>query len=225
MKHLINLFYPKVCLGCSDLVTDLEGLLCLRCRHELPLTNHYLEKENEFFKRFFGRLDLEFAASMVYFHKKGIVQELMHHLKYRNCPEIGTFLGEWYGEILKEHHCFHEATCVVPVPIHPKKLRERGYNQVENFAKTLANKLNKDYDENLLERKKYSRTQVFKNLVGRSDVIDDVFGLNEQGNIRPEHFLLVDDLVTTGSTLESCAKSLLSIPNSKVSLATIGFAH
>lgn len=225
MKNLINLFYPKVCLGCSDTVTDLEGLLCLKCRHQIPLTNHILQKENEFFKKFYGRLDLENAASMVYFHKRGIVQELMHNLKYRNHPEIGTFLGEWFGEILNEHNFFKESTCVVPVPIHYRKLRERGYNQVENFAKALAKKLNLGYDQNILERRKYSRTQVFKNLTGRSDVIDQVFGLNEKADFRSEHFLLVDDIVTTGSTLESCGKALLSIPNSRVSLVTIGFAH
>ncbi len=225
MKQFLDLFYPRICMGCSDLVNTKDEILCLRCRHDLPLTNHHLETENEFYRKLFGRLDIENAAAMVYFHKKGIVQELIHNLKYRNHPEIGTLLGEWYGEVLLENEIYQNIDCIIPVPLHPNKLKERGYNQVENFAKTIAKKLNKPYYPNVLKREKYSKTQVFKNILNRTDIIDKVFDLNTDEQHKGQHFLLIDDVITTGSTLESCGKALLSIPNSRLSLLTIGFAH
>lgn len=222
---LLNLFYPKVCMGCSEFVFQQENILCVKCRHNIPQTNHINLPDNEFLKLFFGRIAVDNAVSLVYFHKKGITQELLHQLKYKNHPEIGTYFGNWLGDLLVNNENFQKIDYVIPVPIHPKKLFSRGYNQVENFAKAVAEKIHAQYDDELLIRTKYSKTQVFKNRINRSEVIDNVFQINEHHKIDGGNILLVDDLVTTGSTLESCGKLITALPNTKLSLATIAYAH
>lgn len=221
----MNVFFPTSCKGCLKLLLTNEKTICSNCRHELPLTNHYKNPENETFKRFYGRLPLQHASSIVYFHKKGIVQQLIHQLKYKGAQEVGTYFGTYYSEILSESNCLENVSEIIPVPLHPKKKRERGYNQVTEFGKALASGLNIPYNETLLHRNLYSNTQTKKNIFGRTELTNKLFEVKFSEKDSGKHFLLIDDVVTTGSTLEACGKALLMIPNSKISIITIAYAQ
>lgn len=225
LKNLIKLFYPTICLGCSNKLSNHENLICLKCRHELPLTSHLEEKRNEAYKKFDGKVNVEHVSSMTYYHKQGIVQSLIHNLKYKNEQEIGTFLGYWYADLLNESKEIDSVDYIIPVPLHPKRLKERGYNQIETFCKALSDTLNKPHEKNLLVRNQYASTQSKKGLIDRNKVNSTTFECVNTGEFHNKHFLLVDDVLTTGATLEACAKALLKIPNTKISIVTIAFSQ
>ena len=224
-KSIINLFFPPVCSGCHSLLISNENVICTLCRHNLPLTNHHINPENEAVKKFYGRIPVEYASALLYFHKKGIVQELIHNLKYKGQEEIGTVLGEWYAEELRNLAIIKSVDQIIPVPLHKRKLRERGYNQVTNFGLALSKNLNLDYNNSVLFRKIYSKTQSKKNLLHRSDGIDTTFDVSFTEKDHNKHFLLIDDVITTGSTLEACSHALLRIPGAKISVVCMAMAH
>jgi ComF family protein len=190
----------------------------------MPLTQHHKNPENDAFKKFYGRIPVEHVSALVYFHKKGIVQELIHSLKYRGQEAIGTVLGEWYGEELKSSQLLQTVDAIIPVPLHPKKLRERGYNQVTEFGNALAKKLEIPVNNSILYRQVYSKTQSQKNRLGRTEGIDTIFGVSFDEKDHNKHFLLIDDVITTGATLEVCAKALLKIPGTKISIVCMAMA-
>jgi ComF family protein len=224
-KALLNLLFPKNCSGCNNPLLESEHLVCTYCRHDMPFTQHHLDDNNETIKKFKGRLTVEHASSVVYFHKEGIVQELIHNLKYRGKEEIGSLIGQWYVHDIKDVEVLQTVTDVVPVPLHKKKLRERGYNQVEGFGKALAEGLGKKYNDDILLRTQYTKTQTKKNLAARAEIISEAFDVATTVTDSEKHFLLVDDVITTGATLEACGKALLKIPGAKVSVITIAYAH
>ena len=225
IQHLINLFFPKSCAGCHSFLLSDEKVICTRCRHEIPLTNHHKIEDNEIFQKFYGRIPLEYGSALFYFHKKGIVQEMIHKLKYKGQEEIGETIGNWYGEELQHLEQIKDIDYIIPVPLHKKRLRERGYNQVEGFGKALSSNLAIPYDDQLLFRKLYTKTQTKKDLLGRADVIATVFDVSFSDNHHGKHFLLIDDVITTGSTLESCSRALLKIPNVKISIVCMAMSH
>jgi len=223
LKNLLKLIFPKLCCGCNNLLLQNENSICASCRHSIPLTNHHLIANNNVTKKFYGLIDLEFGSSMLYFHKGGIVQKMIHNLKYRGNEKIGVVLGEWYANELKNNPIINSVTEIIPVPLHKKRLNERGYNQVDSFCKALSKELNIPFNNNLLKRKKYSKTQTTKNKIERQLYSASVFDVSFSERDENKHFLLIDDVITTGSTLELCAKALLKIPNTKVSIVTIAF--
>ena len=224
-ENLINVLFPKVCSGCSNHLLSNENVICTICRHEIPLTNHHLNPENEALKKFYGKIPVEFASTLVYFHKKGIVQEMIHNLKYRGHEEIGAVLGEWQAENLKTLLITNSFDEIIPVPLHKKRLKERGYNQVSSFGLALSKKLKINYNPNILSRSVYSKTQVKKNLLNRTEVLEHIFEVNFSEKDHDKHFLLIDDVLTTGSTLEACGRELLKIPGAKVSIVCMAMSH
>ena len=224
MKKLLNLFFPPVCEGCSLLLGDNEQLLCSKCRHELPVTNFHFE-ENDYVKKvLYGRVHLEHATALLHFSKKGIVQQLLHNLKYRGHEAIGGFFGTWLGAELSSIEAYKNIDVVVPVPLHKSKLRKRGYNQVAQFGKAIAKALQVDYDDKTLVREFANVTQVFKNRVMRSEDNQSRFKLADSNTLKHKHILLVDDIITTGATIESCCMELHKIDGVKISLATMAIA-
>ena len=224
-KSIINLFFPKVCSGCSSFLLSNENVICTVCRHDIPLTNHHLNPENDAFKKFYGRIPVMHTSALFYFHKKGIVQELIHNLKYKGYEEIGTILGEWYSEDLKTIDLLKSVDEIIPVPLHQKKLKERGYNQVTAFGKALSSSLNLDYNDSLLIRNVYSKTQSKKTLLGRTEGIETIFDVSFTEKDHDKHFLLIDDVITTGATLEACSRALLKIPGAKISIVCMAMAQ
>ena len=221
VKNLLNLFFPKVCLACQNYLTDNELHICTNCRHELPLTNFHFDKSNAVHKMMYGRVQLEEATALLHFSKKGIVQQLMHNLKYRNHEIIGQFLGEWLGEELKNSEAYKAIDIVIAVPLHKSRQRQRGYNQVDKFGRALAKSLDADYNGDTLIKTSATKTQVFKDRLKRSSNISSNFTISEGDLLKHKHVLLVDDIITTGATLEACANALFTIEGVKLSIATM----
>jgi ComF family protein len=222
---LINLFFPKVCLGCKGFLLSEEKVICSSCRHEIPLTKHFLNEENEALMKFYGKIHVEHASALFYFHKKGIVQEIIHGLKYRGHQEVGTVFGEWISEELIYLPISKKFDVVIPVPLHKKRLRERGYNQVTNFGIAIANRLEIPFNGSLLQRNVYSKTQVNKDLLGRISVIDNLFDVTFSSEDHNKHFLIIDDVLTSGATLEACGRAILKIPGAKISFVCMAMSH
>lgn len=226
IQELLDLFFPKVCAGCDNLLLAGENVICTTCRHEIPQTNHHLIPENEAFQKFYGKVSVEFVVSFLYFHKRGIVQHLIHNLKYKGCESIGIVIGDWFSGHIAPLVALHQVDEIVPVPLHPKRLRKRGYNQVTKFGKSLSENLGIPYNDQLLIRKIHSKTQTRKNLLKRTEVNQvTIFDAVASVKDHQKHFLLIDDVITTGSTLEACARALLKIPGAKISIVTIAFSH
>lgn len=223
-KNLINLFFPKLCLACNFALTDNEEYVCTNCRHDLPVTNFHFDDSDEVKKVLYGRVKLEHATSLFRFHKKGIVQQLIHNLKYKGHQEVGELLGSWLGAELKSIDSYKNIDVVIPVPLHKKKLKKRGYNQVETFAKHIASNLNAHYLDSVLIKITNTNSQVKKNRLARWNSKDEIFTVQNLEIINGKHILLVDDLITTGATVEVCVNQLLKAGNVKISLATIAIA-
>ncbi|WP_283641118.1 ComF family protein [Mesonia mobilis] len=221
-KDLFHLFFPQKCLACSENLVEQE-ILCSHCLHELPLANTHLDNENTLKKVFEPQIPLDNVTSLLYFYKKGITQALFHNLKYRNHPEISTYLGEWISPYLAKGNFMEHIDAVIPVPIHKSRKKERGYNQVEGFAKVIAQHFNKTYIDDVLVKKEASKTQVFKGRLARQEIKSNYFSLQNEEKIIGKHILLVDDIITTGATLVSCGSMLLKADNVKLSIAAMAY--
>jgi ComF family protein len=225
INSLFNLFFPQACLGCSQFLSENETIICTDCRHEIPLTNQHLSIENEAMSKFYGRLPLEHISALMYFHKKGIVQQLIHNLKYYGHQEVGTLIGNWYATDLKSCENLKSIDAIIPIPLHRKRLHKRGYNQVTTFGKALSNHLNCPFDESILRRIQHSKTQTFKNLLSRTEFKSHTFQADFTTEHHNKHYLLIDDVITTGATLEAAGTVLLEIPNVKISIVCMAMSN
>ena len=225
LQSLINLLFPPLCPGCEDPLPNGTALLCATCRHNMPFTKHHIHQDNETAKKFLGRVPLEHASALLYFHKEGIVQNLIHNLKYRKQQQVGSILGQWYAPQLITVAALQSVTHIIPIPLHPKKQRERGYNQAAAFGRAIAAGMGAEYNESILLRTTYNKTQTKKNRELRGDIINAAFKVEHSNAKSGSHFLIVDDVITTGATIEACSKLLLAVPNSRVSVVTMAYAH
>lgn len=225
LRSLFNLFYPASCKACHARLLQAEQYICTNCRHELPVTNLHFTKQRPIHKLLYGRVELELATALFYFDKKSKVQQLIHNLKYRGQKNIGAITGKWLGAELASLDKYHTIDYVIPVPLHKSRLRDRGYNQVDGFGKALAEALNKPFIKNVLYRKTSTRTQVFLNRSYRGTNVLKAFDVKNTQKFENKHILLVDDLITTGGTVEGCSIALKKIPGIKISLAFIAMAE
>ncbi len=221
----VSLFYPQLCLSCGKNITPDKDAICITCQFKLPKTGFHLEKENLFTDRFWGRIRIESGTAFYHFAKGGRVQHLIHNLKYKGKYEVGIKLGNLYGAALKKSPLYETIDIIIPVPLHPKKELKRGYNQSDMFAKGLSEAMEVDWKKNILIRTKMTETQTKKTRLERLENVQDVFKINNSEILENKHVLIVDDVLTTGATLEACATKILEISNAKVSLATIAFAN
>lgn len=222
-KDVYGLFYPDVCLCCTDHLTENETIVCVNCRHDFPLTNFSNEKNNLIEKSFYGRIPIENATSLLYFFKKGNIQGLIHALKYRGKQEVGTFLGDWLGEEMLYSERFSEIDCIIPVPLHQKKMKSRGYNQVTKFGESLAEKLSIPYETSVLKRISDTNTQTRKIRLDRWKNVKELFFVEDNSVLENKHILLIDDIITTGATLEACCKAFEKTNNLKISIASMAY--
>ncbi|RUA06511.1 MAG: ComF family protein [Flavobacteriia bacterium] len=223
IKNLVHIFFPERCVICERQLLKSEKTLCVVCRHELPLTGFTNESDNEMERSFTGRSRILAATALLYFYKKGSVQTLIHELKYRGHQEIGTFLGKWLGEEIRSSKRFKVPEMIVPVPLHPKKLKKRTYNQVAEFGKSLSETLNIPFVESVLKRNIYTETQTYKHRIDRFQNTKNIFEVNDLRTCQGKHILLIDDVQTTGATLEACCNELQKIPGIKISIATMAY--
>ncbi len=225
IKNLLNLFFPKICYACTELLSDNESHICTSCRHNLPITNYHFENDSTVEKVFYGRVKIEKATALLRFQKKGRVQQLLHNLKYKGHEKVGEVLGLWLGGELNETGNYGKIDIVIPVPLHKKKLRKRGYNQVAKFGEEIAKALKSEYLDNVLIKNTATSTQVFKNRMARWTNSLENFSLQNAGLITGKHILIVDDIITTGATIEACVNILQKANDVKISVATMAIAE
>tara|TARA_R110002167_G_scaffold69375_4_gene195501 strand:- start:11925 stop:12602 length:678 start_codon:yes stop_codon:yes gene_type:complete len=221
---IINLLFPKVCYACHNLLNDNEHAVCTNCRNELPVTNFHFNNDDTVLKVFYGRVKIENATALLRFEKKGIVQQLIHGLKYKGHESIGVFLGDWLGGELKTVKIYNSIDIVIPVPLHQKKLKKRGYNQVAKFAQHIANALEVSYRDDILLKVTNTESQVLKQRLARWNNTNELFLLENKQDIANKHILLVDDLITTGATMEACITVLNQAENIKISVVSMAIA-
>jgi len=220
----LSLVFPRTCESCGNTLHRHEQCICNFCNHHLPRTDFHEHPDNPVAQLFWGRTMLRYATSMFYFHKGSNVQHLVHQLKYKGKQEVGVHLGKLYGIDLRQSPLFSTVDVVVPVPLHPNRQRKRGYNQSEAFAQGLAHGMGIRMDTRTLLRKTATSTQTRKSRFLRWENVKEVFVLEQPEKLANLHILLVDDVVTTGATLESCVQNLLQCPGATVSIATIACA-
>lgn len=221
---LVSLFFPKVCYACLNLLHDNEDSICIDCRHDLPVTNFHFNNDATALKVFYGRVKVENATALFRYEKKGTVQQLIHGLKYKGYEKIGLVLGDWLGSELQTLENYKSVDVVIPVPLHKKKLRSRGYNQVAKFGQQIALALGADYKDGVLKKVTNTTSQVNKKRLARWNNSDELFTIQNTPSIENKHLLLVDDIITTGATLEACITVLSQAKNVKISVATMAIA-
>lgn len=224
ISDVLEIFFPSLCICCGERLVTQEAMLCFSCWGDLPLTHFHKLRENKVEQLFWGRTQIEFATAFFSYKKGSRYQQILNYLKYRGLKELGEEIGRRYGLVLLESADFSSVDLIVPVPLHPKKQKKRGYNQSEYIAKGISKAMDKPFSSGYLSRKVYTGTQTRKNRYERWTNVEGIFEAKNHKELEDKHILLVDDVVTTGSTLEACAHPLLKIPNTKVSVATLAYA-
>jgi ComF family protein len=217
----INLIFPKVCPACGELLVKNELVICTTCLYALPKTNFHLDRDNPVAMTFWGRVKLENATSCYSYQAGSRLRKLIHELKYRGFQEIGVELGRQFGYELKKT-TFNEADLIIPVPLSDKKRKGRGFNQSECIARGLSFAMGKTINITAVIRTRNTRTQTKKSRYDRWLNVEGSFEVIDPDAIQQKHILLVDDVVTTGATIEACASEILKVPETKVSVATLG---
>lgn len=221
----LSLIYPRLCMACGSSLFLNEDILCTRCLFQLPHTGfHRQAHDNQVVRSFWGRVPIEGGAARYFFRKSGPVQQLLHNLKYNHAPEIGILVGRIYGRELLESDIFRSVDVIVPIPLHPDKEKKRGYNQAAMFARGLGQGMGRPVDDKTLYRAVYTETQTRKSRLRRWENVKSVFALRDTTSLQGKHILLVDDVITTGATMEACILKLLEIPGTRVSVAAIATA-
>lgn len=216
----VHLFYPDLCEGCSKPLVSGEHVLCMGCGALLPETNYHYSENNETALRFAGRVPFVKATSLAYFTDDGLLQHLLHGLKYKGQIENGRYLGARLAATLEKGGWLKDIDLVIPVPLHSTRLQERGYNQ----SAVIAEALGKRVSETSLKRTRKTESQTTKTRAERAENMKGAFLLTDERQVNGKHILILDDVLTTGATIEACANILLSAQNVKISIATIGIA-
>lgn len=221
---LLHLLFPHVCEGCGTDVVQPDHYLCLHCHANLPATDFHLYPNNPVEKIFWGRIAVTHATAQYYFARHAVMQTLMHGLKYRGNKDLGLYLGRLMGHAFAASNRFRFVDALVPLPLHPAKERKRGYNQAAVLCEGIADVLAKPVLKHAVVRTEQTDSQTKKNRVQRWANMERKFELAKPGAVAGKHLLLVDDVVTTGATLESCGAELLSGNNVQLSIATLCYS-
>lgn len=223
-KDLLNLLYPPLCVACREVLLNQERYICIKCLYNLPKTNFHLFRDNLMEQLFWGRVEIESAAAFYYFEKGSKCRKILHHIKYLGKKELALFMGRIYGRELSLSGRFTGGDMIIPVPLHPSREKQRGFNQSEWFARGLAAGMEKKvYCDNLV-RYVSTDTQINKSRNERWENVENTFRVRYPEKIKDKYILLVDDVITTGATIESCASLLLSKPGVSVSVLTLAYA-
>lgn len=220
---VLHLLFPHICTGCGSDILHEESVLCMRCIDAMPETNFELHPNNPVEKTFWGRLPLAGATAQFYFTKESLMQHLMHQFKYKGNKELGMQLGKIMGEQIKKSARF-EADILVPLPLFAPKEKRRGYNQAAILCEGMAEAMNLPVLDKIISRPRHTETQTKKGRIERWKNMEGKFILSDADAIKNMHLLLVDDVVTTGATLEACGNELLKAENVRLSIATLCIA-
>lgn len=220
----LHLLYPELCVACGNDLPYSNTCFCVRCSTKLAPSDMHHSADNEFVTRLWGRLPLEHGAAAYYFTRNSPIRRAIHHLKYKNQPDIGQMLGRQFGRKLIQSPYFQQLDAIVPVPLHPRKERLRGYNQSAMFALGLSEALQVPMFQRAMTRHAFTETQTRKKRMERFENVGTVFSVVQPEKLRGKHLLLVDDVLTTGATLEVCGQKLLEIPGTRLSCVTMAIA-
>ena len=224
LDSILNLFYPRVCAACGESLLKDEDTVCLKCRYTLPRTGYERYPDNPLAQTFYGRMPFHAVTACYFFAKSGKTQHLIHQLKYKGNREAGIFLGRQLGESIKDAPLFQGIDVIIPVPLHPKRERKRGYNQAQVIAQGISEVTGLPVGTQYLLRTVYNETQTHKTAEERYHNVKGIFEVRCADELKGKHVLLVDDVLTTGATLESCAHQLEGIPGITISIATAACA-
>ena len=224
LRGFWGLIYPNLCAVCETPLVRGEEVVCTRCNYKLPRTRTWSEPDNDVAKIFWGRVYLAHACSFFYFRKGSRYQKLLHKLKYSGRKDVGRYLGQQFGYELRTVGQFKDLACIIPVPLHPKKLKKRGYNQSEWIALGLSDAMSIPVVTTVLLKTTHTESQTRKGRLERWDNVSEVFSIANKEQIKGKHLLLVDDVVTTGATLEACAQALINEGECSVSVVTLACA-
>ncbi|HVX27804.1 MAG TPA: phosphoribosyltransferase family protein [Parafilimonas sp.] len=223
LSDFLHLFFPHNCVGCGTDVLNSEDQLCVQCLLELPETGFLPNPLNPIEKIFYGRLPVEHAGSAFYFNKDSLLQHLIIQFKYRNNREAGIYLGKILGKMIRDAVRFNDIDVIVPLPLNEKKFFKRGYNQAALLAKGITEVWQKPVIEDAVERVQFTETQTHKNRITRWQTMEGVFKVVNEPLLKNKHVLLLDDIITTGATLESCGAVILQAENTKLSICTLAY--
>jgi ComF family protein len=224
-RSFVHLFFPRLCLVCGTDLQKQEVEMCRVCLKHLPHTHYAMRQSNPVEQVFWGRAKVERATSLLFYRKGEQVQKILHEIKYRGNLELGREMGRSIGHELMRTGFASDIDLLIPVPLHPQKKKQRGYNQSEIICEGIAEVTGISLNSNLLIREVFTTTQTRKGRFERYQNVDGVFTLIDRQSVSHRHLLLVDDVLTTGSTLEACANAILMVDDARVSIATLAFAN
>lgn len=220
----ISLLFPRLCYGCGNHLLRNENLICTECYILIPRTNYHLKSDNPVAQLFWGRCLIEKAAAFSFYTRDSRIRKLIHQLKYKGIREIGIELGRIYALSLRSSEFLDGIDIIIPVPLHPSKKRKRGFNQSEMICIGISDITGLKTDTGLLVRRSMTKTQTKKSRYDRWTNVEGIFQVTDPMVLRDKHILIVDDVITTGSTIEACVNELLNIENVKVSVAALAFS-
>jgi ComF family protein len=223
-SSILQIIFPNLCISCNKNLIVSEKYLCLGCQLILPETNDHLKIENGVEKTLWGRIPFERAFSFLFFNKLGTTQKLLHELKYNGNEELAEFLGQIYAHRIKQTVENQKIDAIIAIPLHASKLKKRGYNQSFAFSKGISEELNMENLSDFVIRNKATDTQTKKSRQERWSNVSDIFSVNSPEKFENKHILIVDDVITTGATIESCANVIINNCNCRISVASIAFA-
>lgn len=225
LQGLMALTFPQHCYHCQTSLPMRSEVLCRKCEARLPVTGFENEPENIVFQSFWGRVPINFATSAFHFRQGETLQKLIHLLKYRNHPEVGVYLGRLTGQLIAQSHIISDLDFIIPVPLHHRRYRKRGYNQCDMIAQGMSEKLNIEVVSDLLYRASYNVSQTTKKHYERWQNVEGIFHLVDGQRIKNKKILLLDDIITTGATLEACCVALNEISGVEINIVTVGYTN
>lgn len=222
-NDFLSLIFPRNCLCCDTVLMRQEKIICSKCNIGLPRTYFHLVDNNPVEQAFWGRANIEKATSFFFFKKGSKYQKLMHYLKYKNMPQVGVMLGRKFGAELLQNNYFGNVDVIMPVPLHKKKKRKRGYNQSLMICNGLSDSMGIPVESKVLYRTHFSESQTRKGRFERWENMKELFNVHNSKLIMNKHVLLVDDILTTGATLEACIQALQKVEGVKVNIITLAY--
>lgn len=224
LADFTRLIYPNICNGCGRDLYNNENLLCWQCLNELPKTGYEMHADNYTAGIFYGRIPVQNAFSWLFFNKGTLTQHLIHQVKYRSNIKLGQYLGRLMALAVQQSLFYKEIDVLVPLPLNKKKLAKRGFNQSVILCEGMASVLEIPIETIAVYRKKFTETQTKKTRLQRIANVENVFDVKDAHRLENKHVLLVDDVITTGATMEACGIELLKIPGLKLSMGSLAIA-